>query len=134
MELLKEIMNLIIYVIITGCGVVVIKKVLAFINAKIDDVQASTKLSEYERLNAIIDQVQRTVTMIVISVNQVFVDDLKKSGQFTKEYADEAKNKALEMAKDLITEESADAIEQVYCDIDLYLDNLVESIIKELKK
>ena len=109
-------------------------KITKFINAKVDNIQKTTKLAEYEKLNLIIDQVQSTITTIVQSVNQTFVNDLKASGEFNKETATEAKNKALKMAKELITEESATAIEQTYGNVDIYLENLVEFIVSELKK
>ena len=134
MELIKEIFGLVIFTIITGAGVVAVEKITKYVNASIDNIQKNTKLAEYEKLNLIIDQVQSVMTTIVQSVNQVFVDDLKKSKKFTKESATEAKNKALEMAKELLTEESANAIDQLYGNVDVYLDNLVESIVIELKK
>lgn len=133
MELIKEIFGLVIFTIITGAGVVIVEKITKYVNASIDNVQESTKLAKYEKLNKIIDQVQVVVTTVVQSVNQVFVDDLKKSKKFTKESATEAKNKALEMAKELLTDEATTAIEQVYGNVDVYLDNLVESVVKELK-
>lgn len=134
MELLKEIFSIIVYVLITGAGVVIVKKILDCINASIDDIQTNTKLAEYEKLNKIIDNVQSVMTTIVQSVNQTFVDGLKKSGVFTKESATEAKNMALDMADTLITEESIQAIEQVYGDANAYLDSLIETLVKELKK
>ena len=111
-----------------------VEEITKFINAKVDNIQKTTKLAEYEKLNLIIDQVQSTITTIVQSVNQTFVNDLKASGEFNKETATEAKNKALKMAKELITEESATAIEQTYGNVDIYLENLVEFIVSELKK
>lgn len=134
MELIKEIFDLVIYTIITGAGVVIIKKISDFINTKIDEVQANAQISKYDGLNRIIDQVQSVVTTVVQATNQTFVDDLKKSKQFTTESAIEAKNKSLKMAKELITEEAANAIEQVYGNVDLYLENLIENIVKELKR
>lgn len=133
MELIKEIFDLVIYTVITGAGVIIVKKVSDFVNAKIDEVQTNTQLSKYDGLNKLIDQAQTVVTVVVQATNQTFVDDLKKSKKFTKESATEAKNKALEMAKELITEETANAIEQVYGNVDRYLDSMIESTIKNLK-
>lgn len=134
MELLKDILSIVLYTVITGVGVVIFKKVSDFINSKIDEIQTNTQLSEYKKLNTVIDQVQSAVTTIVQSINQTFVNDLKASGSFTKESATEAKNKALAMAEALITEEAANTIERVYGNVDVYLENLIESIIVELKK
>ena len=134
MELLKDILSVVIYVVITGCGVVIGKKLLNFINKKVDEIQANTKLSEYDKLNAIIDRVQSVVTTIVQSINQTFVEDLKASGSFNKESAKKAKDMALEKANELITKETASAIEQVYGDVNKYLDSLVEQVVNNLKK
>lgn len=134
MELWREILNTIIYAIITGCGVVIVKKVIDYVYAKIDDIQANTKLSEYARLNVVIDQVQQTVAMIVTSVNQVFVDSLKASGKFDSQAASEAKEIALDMAETLLTEEAIKVIEKVYGDADVYIDSLIEQLVNELKK
>lgn len=134
MELLKEILSIVLYFIITGAGVIVIKKVLNHINVSIDDIQANTKLAEYEKLNIIIDRVQSVMTNVVQSVNQEFVDELKKSGTFTKETATEAKDMALNLANKMLTEEAANAIEQVYGDVDMYLNTLIEDLVKNLKK
>ena len=134
MELLREILNVIIYTIITGCGIVIIKKLIDYANAKIDNMQANTQLSEYAHLNTIIDQVQQTVAMIVTSVNQVFVDSLKASGKFDSQAASEAKEIALDMAETLLTEEAIKVIEKVHGDSDVYIDSLIEQLVNELKK
>ena len=133
MELLKDILSILIYVIITGCGVVIVKKILDFGNAKIDELQANTALSDYDYLNVLIDRAQSVVTTIVQSINQTFVSSLKASGKFTKDSAVQAKEMALEMAHELITDEIAEAITLVHGNVDKYLDILVEQIVNELK-
>ena len=133
MEILRDIFSVMLYVVITGCGIVVVKMILDFINAKIDELQATTKLTEHEKLNKVIDQAQSVITTIVQSINQTFVSDLKKSGEFTKESATQAKDMALQMANELITEEIIAAIEQIYGNADEYLDALVEQMVNELK-
>ena len=134
MELLKEIGALVIYVLITGCAVAIVKKVLDAANAKIDELQTATELAKYDKLNAIIDQAQSVIWTIVQSINQTFVNELKNAGKFDKESATKAKDMALEMANKLITEETANAIEQVYGDVDEYLGILVEQIVNQLKQ
>lgn len=132
--MLNYILNLILYTVITGASVLIVRELLIFINAKIDDIQANTQLSEYARLNTIIDQVQQTMTMIVTSVNQVYVDSLKASGEFNTESAKAAKEIALDMADTLLTEEAIKAIEKVYGDAAVYVDSLIEQLVRELKE
>lgn len=134
MELLKDILQMVIYAIITGCGVMLIKSIMDYINNKIDEVQATTKLANHEKINRIIDQVQGIVYNIVVSINQVMVESLKSEGKFDKESAEIAKETAIDKAKELLSDEAIKAIEQIYGDVDPYLDVLIESVVNELKK
>jgi len=134
MELLRDVLEIIIYTIITGCGVVVCAKITNFLNNKVDELQATAKLAEYEKLNKIIDKAQVTITDIVTKINQIFVNDLKQSGSFTKESAKEAKDKALAEAKDLINQETVSAIEIMHGSYDKWLDTMIEKTVNELKK
>lgn len=134
MEILKEILELIAYVVITGAGALIVKKLLALANTKIDELQANTKLSEYERLNKLIDNAQNVISAIVESVNQTFVDTLKASGNFNEEAQKKAKDAALAKAKELLSAESIEAIEFLHGNVDIYLDTFIETIVSELKK
>lgn len=133
MELLKDILQIIIYTIITGCGVIVTAKIVDFFNNKVDELQTNTKLAEYDKVNKMIDKAQDTITDIVTKINQIFVNDLKNSGEFTKESAEEAKNKALAEAKILINQETASVIETVHGSYDEWLDTIIEKAVHELK-
>lgn len=134
MELLQNILETIIYTVITGCGVFVVRELLRLLNGKIDEVQTSTKLVEYEKLNKIIDNAQSILENIVISVNQVFVNSLKAEGKFNKESAEIAKNTAIDKATELLTDEAIKAIEIVYGSLDAYLDVNIEAIVNKLKQ
>lgn len=133
MELLKDVLQMIIYTVITGCGVVITKQILEFINKKIDEVQATTSLAENEKINKMIDQAQKIVYEIVMSVNQTFTNVLKSEGKFDKKSAEIAKDTAVDKAKELINEETSKIIEQVYGSLDSYLDVLIEATVNELK-
>lgn len=133
MDTFKNILSIIVYLVITGCGVAIVTELLKIGNKKVDELQANTKLAEYDQLNVVIDRAQSVITSIVQSINQTFVSDLKKSGEFTKESAALAKDMALEKAKELITEEAAKAIQDVYGNVDEYLDVFIEQVVNELK-
>ena len=130
---MKEIILIVVYALITTCGVVVVRKILEFINGKIDDLQANTKLAEYEKLNKIIDQTQSTICTIVSAVNQTFVDSLKQSNHFDKEAAMAAKQIATDKANAMLTEEAIKAITQIKGDVDVFLDTTIESAVNKLK-
>ena len=134
MELLQNILEMIIFAVVTGCGVMVVKELLKFINGKIDEVQTTTKLVEYEKLNKLIDSAQGILENVVLSVNQVFVDALKSEGKFDRESAEIAKNSAVDKATELLTDEAIKAIETVYGSLDAYLDVNIEAIVQKLKQ
>ena len=134
LELLKDVLQSILFAVITGCGIVIVKKVMSFLNGKIDEVQAKTKLAKYENLNKLIDKAQTTVTDIVCEINETFTKSLKNSGEFTKETATIAKDKAIETAMELINKESAIAVEEVYGSFDKWLEIAIEKAVVELKK
>lgn len=133
MELVKEILQIVVFTLITGCGVVVCKKVLDFINGKIDQLQANTKLAEYEKLNKIIDKVQESLFTIVDATNQTFVNSLKQSNRFDKDAAMAAKQIATDKANAMLTDEAIKAITQIKGDVDVFLDTTIESAVNQLK-
>lgn len=133
MELLTNILKVITYVIIIGAGITVIGMILNYLNAKIDEAQTTTKLSNYAQLNKYIDAGQNAITTAVNSVAQTYVDALKKEGKFDETAQNEAKTKAIEIAKTLISAESIEAIKTVYSDFDVYLANFIEVICKQIK-
>ena len=130
---MNEALQNILYVLITGVSIVVIKEILRLLNKKIDEAQANSEMIKNETLNSYIDHVQRIINDVVLSVSQVYVDELKKHGEFTSEAQIEAKNKAIEMARKLISEESKNIIILVYGDFDAYLNTMIESLVTQHK-
>lgn len=132
-ELLKELAELFLFTIITGCCIAVINKVITFLNEKIDDLQKTKTFIEHEKLNQYIDYAQEAITTAVTSVSQTYVDSLKKSGQFDKTAANNAKKQAIEIAEKLISDNSKIAIETVFGDFEEYINNKIEAVIKSEK-
>ena len=130
---MKDILLDIIYILVTGAGVILVKYIVDLLNSKINEAQVNTKIADYEVLNKYIDSAQEIIGNIVLSVSQTYVDSLKASGDFTKDAQIEAKNKAVELAKSMITEESKNAIIVIYGDFDKYLDSVIESCVKKNK-
>ena len=123
----------ILYVIITVYGMAIVVRVIDILSKKLDEIQANTKLAEYERLNSYIDVAQDAVETAVLSVSQAYVNELKKNGSFTKEAHYKAKEQAIDIANSLITSDVRNAIETLHGDVDTYIDNLVEKYVLELK-
>ena len=130
---MEEFIRDILYILITGCAVAVTKYVVDFINNKINEVQINTEISEYEQLNKYINIAQEIISKSVLTVQQTYVDSLKSSNSFTKEAQEEAKRKAIEMAKSMITEESKNAIIIIYSDFDAFVNSTIESLVKQNK-
>lgn len=130
---MKELIQNILYILITTSGVLLIKCLMNFINAKINELQTEKEIKDNELLNQYIDMVQQIVYDVVLMVSQTYVDSLKSSGSFNEEAQKQAKDMAIEMAKALISEEAKNAIITVYNDFDSYLASLIESVVKQSK-
>lgn len=128
-----EILRDILYILISGCGVVLAKYLVDLINEKVNAIQVETDIKEHEQLNKYIDDAQKVISNIVLSVSQTYVETLKAKGEFTPEAQKEAKEKAMNMAEDMISEESKNAIIIVYNDFNKYLDNAVEALVNQNK-
>ena len=130
---MAEFIQELLYIVITGVGVLLVKCLIKFINKKIDELQIEKEIKDNELLNQYIDTVQQVVYDVVLMVTQTYVENLKQHGNFDKEAQKHAKEMALETAKALISEEAKNAIITVYGDLDLYLSNLLESIVNQNK-
>lgn len=128
-EILKDIL----YIVISGCGIALAKYLVDFINEKINEVQVNTDIKEHDQLNKYIDDAQKVISNIVLSISQTYVETLKSKGEFTPEAQKEAKEKAITLAEDMISEESKNAIIIVYNDFNKYLDATVESFVNQNK-
>ena len=127
MEFVKDIL----YILITATVPVITTYVCKFLYAKWTEGKAKI---ENEKISTTLDSVVTMVLDVVESVNQIFVDELKKKGEFTKESAEEAFNKSKETALKMLSNDAADVIAMVYGDVDVYLDTLIEATVKQLKK
>ena len=127
MELIKDLL----YILITAAVPVLTTYLCKFLYAKWTESRVKI---ENENISTTLDNVVSMVLDVVESVNQTFVDELKKKGEFTKENAEEAFNKSKETALKMLSNDAADIITTVYGDVDVYLDTLIEATVKQLKK
>ena len=127
MEFIKDLL----YILITAAVPVLTTYVCKFLYVKW--TEGRTRI-ENEKISNTLDSVVTMVLDVVESVNQTFVDELKKKGEFTEESAKEAFNKSKETALNMLSNEAADIITTVYGDVDVYLDTLIEATVKQLKK
>ena len=127
MEIVKDIL----YILITAAVPVLTTYLCKFLYTKWTEGKAKI---ENEKIATTLDNVVTMVLDVVSSVNQTFVDELKKKGEFTEEAAQEAFNKSKEIALMMLSEDAAEIVATVYGDVDVYLDTLIEATVKQLKK
>lgn len=126
MEFLKDIL----YIVITAAVPLLTTYICKFLYEKWTEGKANIK---NDKISNTLDHVVSMVLNCVETTNQTFVDELKKNGEFTKEAAAEAFLMSKTMAIQMLSEDAAEIIVEVYGDIDVYLDTLIETTVKNLK-
>lgn len=127
MEIIKDIL----YILITTAVPVLTTYLCKFLYEKWTEGKVKIK---NDKIAITLDQVVSMVLDCVEQTNQVFVDELKKKGEFTEEAAAEAFRMSKETALKMLTSDAAEIIVEVYGDVDIYLDTLIEATVKQLKK
>lgn len=125
-QLLMNIIN----IAITTLLVPVITLLCVFIKKKISEVTANMR---NEALKNYINSATDAVSQAVITVSQTYVDDIKKSGQFDIISANEAKTKAMILARQMITNDAKAMIESATGDFNIWLDTMIEKTVAEQK-
>lgn len=123
----------ILFIVLTGCGTAVVGVLINYVNQKIDEVQTKKNNDTHTQLKAFVDEAQDTISKVVKAVSQTYVDSLKKSGNFTKEAQEIAKNLAMKTATQLISIEAKKAVEQLHGNFQIYLDTVIESAVNDNK-
>lgn len=96
-----------------------------------DNLATKTK---NEKVKQALDLINKLIQDAVLTVQQTFVDDLKKEGKFNAETQKQALEKALEMIKANITTEAEELLNEIYGDVTKWLTIQVEAFIATLKK
>ena len=120
----------VLYLIITGILPLLITYGILFLKVKIKEQE---KNLENDQLVKYIDAATDAISKAVLTVNQTYVDSLKKQGKFDEEAAKTAKQMAIDKAKAWITEDSKAAIETLYSDFEAYLNDAIEELVRENK-
>ena len=127
MEFVKDLF----YIVVTAAVPVITAYVCKFLYAKW--TEGKVKI-ENEKISNTLDNVVTMVLDVVEATNQTFVDELKKNDSFTKEAAAEAFKISKDKALAMLSIEAAEIITEVYGDVSIYLDTLIEATVKQLKK
>ena len=119
------------YELVLACVPILTVYLGKFIYAKWEETRDNIKNTKVQNT---LDEVVEMVVNVVQATNQVLVDTLKTKGEFTQEAAIEAFNKSKETALKMLSDEAAEIITEVYGDVSEYLDILIESTVRDLKK
>lgn len=126
----KEFIQQLMYLVITGILPFV---TVYFANYVKSIIQKNSEKAENEQLQSLISYAGESISVAVMTVSQTYVDAMKKQGKFDAEAQAIAKQMAIDKAKELISKEMKSAIETVYTNFDAYLDNYIETIVRESK-
>ena len=127
---MKEIGIQCLYIVVSAIMPIIAGFLAVLIKQKIS--QISLRIQN-EKISAYVSNVMEVLVDSVLEVEQTYVDQLKKDGQFTEQAQKVAKEKAYEIACNLTTVQGRNAINQLYGDFESFALNKIEAIIKERK-
>lgn len=126
----KEFIQQLMYLVITGILPFV---TVYFANYVKSIIQKNSDKATNEQIQSLINYAGEAISVAVMTVSQTYVDTMKTQGKFDKEAQIVAKQMAIDKAKELISTEMKSAIETVYTNFDAYLDNYIETLVRESK-
>ena len=130
----SEVLNYVLYIVLTVILPVVAKYVVDLIKTKIKESNIIADATKNEDLSKIVEGALSDVMDAVLYINQIYVDSLKSSGRFDKEAQEEAFNRAYIEAMNMISDETKKVIEQLYGSFDRWLKLKIESSVNMAKK
>ena len=130
----SEMLNYVLYVVLTVIMPVVATYVVNLIKAKIKESNIIADATKNEDLSKIVEGAVSDVMDAVLYINQIYVDSLKASGRFDEKAQEEAFNRAYVEAMNMISDEAKKVIEQLYGSFDKWLKLKIESSVNMAKK
>lgn len=127
---MKEVLFTLLQAVIIAAVPVITTYLCKFLQTKKEEAKAKT---DNETASALINNALDAVTTAVSYTSQTYVDTLKRSGTFTTENQREAFQKAYDTAVQIMTQEAADYIEQVYGGISDWLTAQIEAQVRKQK-
>lgn len=130
----SEMLNYVLYVVLTVILPVVAKYAVDLIKSKIKESDIIANATKNEDLSKIVKGALSDVMDAVLYVNQIYTDSLKSAGKFDKAAQEEAFNRAYAEAMNMISDETKKVIEQLYGSFDKWLKLKIESSVNMAKK
>lgn len=126
MELLQDLL----YAVIVAAVPVLTTFVCKWIKSTYDANKVKVK---NENVQVVLGNVTDMIISAVTTTTNTYVRALKQDKLFDKEAQKEAFNRTKTAVMAQITSDSAAIIEQVYGDLDVYINNMIERFVEELK-
>lgn len=130
----SEILNYILYIVLTAILPVVATYTVNLIKTKIKEINVIANVTQNENISKIIENAFSNVMDAVLYINQIYVDALKSNGKFDKDAQKNAFNRAYTEALNMISDESKRVIEQTYGSFDKWLKLKIETSVNLAKK
>lgn len=96
--------------------------------------ESNKELVKNEKIQATLGNVTDMVISAVMTTTNTYVKALKAENLFDKEAQIAAFNKTKDAVMKQLSGDAAVIIEDVYGNLDVYIDNLIERYVEELKK
>lgn len=130
----SEVLNYILYIVLTAILPVVATYTVNLIKTKIKEINVIANVTQNENISKIIENAFSDVMDAVLYINQIYVDALKSNGKFDKDAQKNAFNRAYTEALNMISDESKRVIEQTYGSFDKWLKLKIETSVNLAKK
>jgi hypothetical protein len=130
----SEVLNYILYIVLTAILPVVAKYTVNLIKTKIKESNVIANVTQNENISKIIENAFSNVMDAVLYINQIYVDALKSNGKFDKDAQKNAFNRAYTEALNIISDESKRVIQQTYGSFDKWLKLKIETSVNLAKK
>ena len=130
----EELLNNILYIVITAILPVVAAYIVNLIKSKIKESTIVAEVTKNEEIDSIIKNALSDVMDAVLYVNQTYADSLKASGKFDEDAQKIAFNKAYAKAVTLISDGAKQIISNLYGSFDRWLELKIEASVRMAKK
>lgn len=124
MEFVNEIIISALAIIVTGLASWGVSVLIAYLNTKIKN----------EKVRAAVEGAREIIVAAVAETSQTFVDDLKKTGDFSEALKAEAYEKTLARVRAQLTVEAETLIKSTTNDLDAWISAEIEKAVAESKK
>lgn len=131
---LQEVLNYILYVVLTIIFPVVTTYIVNLIKTKIKESDVVYETTQNELTTTIIKGALNDVMDAVLYVNQTYTDTLKAQGKFDEEAQKIALNTAYEKALILISDSTKAVITEAYGSFEKWLQIKIEASVGSAKK